>query len=431
MFDNGCERPTRNTRRSRVQSSPTVPTIKKLPLRVDTQWRTKRSTTPPPTPKKSSWIVTDIPDILASSDIQTMKSRDQRHTDVRTDAIPKPSPDHIKEFALDKSDYNLRKERRLGSGRFSDVYIAQASGADIDERMEDVNISLSTPPLTPISPRSSIDTPIRASFEPFRSTTANDRVFAVKIPADRAAISVLKTEATILSYLESKKDSELHMVTFHGRDLRNNALIFDALPIALDEYITTRLNILPSHERALSIARSMPALSQDLCKAVTWLHRQRIIHGDIKPGNILLRYDDHASDKPTPLLADFSASFHIEDSETMQRSATAGAGTYDFTAPELLQRAKPAPQPNFASDIWSLAMTALVVIIGCSPFAGASNRFMLLEMVKMGRPLDMAGSEPVPSARLDSALQDLQGTSFSRLLNTGFQRDPSKRSIPS
>lgn len=431
MLDNGCERPTRTTRRSRVQSSPTVPTIKKLPLRVDTRWRTTRSITPPPTPKKASWTVTDASSIVASVDDQNMDSQDHLQAEAEVDTIPRPSPDHMKEFVAGKVDYNLRKERRLGSGRFSDVYLAQALNADIDERMDDIDMSLSTPPLSPVSPRSSIDTPVRASFESIQTRSTSNKLFAVKVPADRAAIAVLKTEATILSYLSLKKDSRRYMVSFHGRDLRNNALIFEALPLTLDEYISTQLNTLTVHERAHSVTRIVPTLCHGLCKALTWLHRQQIVHGDIKPGNILLRYDDSASDKPIPLLADFSASFHIEGLGSTQQSATAGAGTYEFTAPELLKRANPAPQPSFASDIWALAMTALVVVIGQSPFTGAANRFMLLEMVKMGKPLEMARSELITTNRLDAALHSLSGNSFTRLLKSGFQQDPSKRSIPS
>ena len=77
-------------------------------------------------------------------------------------------------------------------------------------------------------------------------------------------------------------------------------------------------------------------------------------------------------------------------------------------APEQLRIQKDLNTPTFASDVWSLGMTLLYIIVGDSPYAaacGSGNLFMLREAIKSGDPLGFARMDPVVQKRM-AACQD-------------------------
>ena len=77
-----------------------------------------------------------------------------------------------------------------------------------------------------------------------------------------------------------------------------------------------------------------------------------------------------------------------------------GAGTWDFLDPSLLSSLNPAT-PCEATDLWSLAITLLYIILGASPFETfRHNKFQFREMVKSGSPLQCIGYDAVALARL-------------------------------
>ena len=120
------------------------------------------------------------------------------------------------EFPFNESDYELLTDQRLGSGRFSDVFSAQPCEA-CALSPSSLNSSIPTPPATPQ----------RGSFDAPRSQ--QPQLYAVKIPADRSSIPVLRSEATILSYLTALPTSSSHIISFHGLDIRTNSLVITAL----------------------------------------------------------------------------------------------------------------------------------------------------------------------------------------------------------
>ena len=92
-------------------------------------------------------------------------------------------------------------------------------------------------------------------------------------------------------------------------------------------------------------------------------------------------------------------------------------------APEQLRIQKDLNTPTFASDIWSLGLTLLYILVGGSPYAAAcgDNLFMLREAIKGGDPLGFARMDPVVQKRM-SACQDF--VDFCRL---ALQKDRSRR----
>ena len=99
----------------------------------------------------------------------------------------------------------------------------------------------------------------------------------------------------------------------------------------------------------------------DTLEVLVHVHNQNIIHRDIKPDNIILRRKDQR-----PCLIDFGAvkevmSTVLDENNHHQKSSLA-IGTPGFMAPE-----QAIGRPTFASDLYSLGMSALYLLTGHSP----------------------------------------------------------------
>ncbi|XP_010520363.1 PREDICTED: serine/threonine-protein kinase GRIK2 [Tarenaya hassleriana] len=99
---------------------------------------------------------------------------------------------------------------------------------------------------------------------------------------------------------------------------------------------------------------------QDVVAGLMYLHAHNIIHGDIKPDNLLV------SSNGTVKIGDFSVSQSFEDdNDELRRSP----GTPVFTAPEccvgITYRGR-------AADTWAVGVTLYCMILGQYPFLGDS-----------------------------------------------------------
>ncbi|KAJ1703404.1 hypothetical protein LUZ63_003183 [Rhynchospora breviuscula] len=97
---------------------------------------------------------------------------------------------------------------------------------------------------------------------------------------------------------------------------------------------------------------------RDIVAGLTYLHSHNIIHGDIKPDNLLVTGTGRVK------IADFGVSQAFEgDNDLLRRSP----GTPVFTAPECCIG---VTYHGKGADTWAVGVTLYCMVLGCYPFLG-------------------------------------------------------------
>jgi eukaryotic-like serine/threonine-protein kinase len=118
-------------------------------------------------------------------------------------------------------------------------------------------------------------------------------------------------------------------------------------------------------------------IGAQLAGALTRAHERRIVHRDIKPGNVLI---DKAG---RPKIGDFGiARRHGDDQLTQIGFVT---GTPGYLSPELARGGDPAS----ASDVWALGATLYAAVEGRAPYESRGNPIALLRTIATERPRPM------------------------------------------
>lgn len=110
--------------------------------------------------------------------------------------------------------------------------------------------------------------------------------------------------------------------------------------------------------------RAACRLIRETAKGLAAVHRQNLIHRDVKPHNIMLSSDGRV------LLMDFGL-VH-DDAESPQRRAATVVGTPSYMSPEQVT----ARQMDQRSDLFSLGTTFYFVLTGVPPYRGDTRRIM-------------------------------------------------------
>ncbi len=107
-------------------------------------------------------------------------------------------------------------------------------------------------------------------------------------------------------------------------------------------------------------AGQVAAVAAPVADALASAHRRGLVHGDVKPANILFTSDGE------PLLSDFGAARHFGVPVT---SAEPVAGTAPYVDPELLNGATASP----ASDLYALGVVCYEALLGTPPYDGSAE----------------------------------------------------------
>jgi serine/threonine-protein kinase len=141
----------------------------------------------------------------------------------------------------------------------------------------------------------------------------------------------------------------------------------------------------------LPVAEVIGIVAQ-VCDALAYAHGHGIVHGDVSPGNILIRRDDW-----TVKLTDFG----LSRPRTALVIRGRPAGTPHYLAPEVEQGYSATP----LSDLWSLGAIAHRLIAGESSGAECST-VPLAGAGKLPPLRDLCASVPAPIAQaIDTALR--------------------------
>ncbi|WP_281400914.1 serine/threonine-protein kinase [sulfur-oxidizing endosymbiont of Gigantopelta aegis] len=133
---------------------------------------------------------------------------------------------------------------------------------------------------------------------------------------------------------------------------KNNFLAMEFLP---DGDLETRLL------KRLDTYTVLEIISK-VSDALHVIHKQGIIHGDIKPGNILFRGS-------CPLLTDFGISHRVEPKKEVDLSNDELYASPTYASPELIQ-GKPF---DYRTDIYSLGIMMYEMLLGEKPYTGKTE----------------------------------------------------------
>ena len=119
-------------------------------------------------------------------------------------------------------------------------------------------------------------------------------------------------------------------------------------------------------------------LGANIAADVGAVHAAGVVHGDIKPANILI---DSSTTPGTPKIADFGIA-RICDSTAATRTAV-GMGTLVYMAPEASAGVPPSP----AKDVYALGIVLYQLACGVPPFVGSPAYLVKMHsQMAPGRP---------------------------------------------
>lgn len=144
-------------------------------------------------------------------------------------------------------------------------------------------------------------------------------------------------------------------------------------------------------------------IARQVAEALEALHEAGWMHADVKPGNVVVSAEGHAT------LVDLGFALKLRSRECAAKSELRGTMTY--TAPEMISSTEPI---DGQCDIYSLGVTLYEMLTGRPPFADQDAGRLALAHLQ----------QPVPDARRVRPLLDRD---VCRLLSTMLAKHPLRR----
>ncbi len=178
---------------------------------------------------------------------------------------------------------------------------------------------------------------------------------------------------------------------------------FSRLPFLVMELVDGR-NLVSDVERAPLPPDEVAAIGLRLARALQDLHRQKVVHLDLKPGNVMMRPDG------TAVLLDFGLSRHDEIPDLLAEESDVPMGTGAYIAPEQIVGDRNDPR----SDVFALGVMLYQFVTGELPFGSPSGRSGMLKRL---------WRDPVPPRRRAPACPEW----LQEIILRCIEVDPDKR----
>jgi hypothetical protein len=289
---------------------------------------------------------------------------------------------------------------------------------------------------------------------PSSPVAASPLLLAVKVPTRKDAALIMEREARILTYMSRIPESEKYVVHFYGMVPAYSSLVLTAIPLSLeDQLITsaknarTALSTWNMSNPVIGTERSWLGFAHKVISALNWLHEVGVVHGDIKPGNIMLTHSSKSANESffpfDPIFIDFSSS-HLPHSGSACTNSLS-AVTREYTAPELLSVSvlrDPNATATFDSDVFSTAVTLLVAATGDTKVysgsifqrqAMATQGWQVIQFARSGDngsrvPRQGIVERTLERAVLRAGMGRVTASQWLRIVNDMMSGEPSKAS---
>lgn len=163
-----------------------------------------------------------------------------------------------------------------------------------------------------------------------------------------AAVARFQRETEVTARLEHP-----HILGLYGYG-EHHGQLYLVMPLIAGGTLEQRLRAEPAPPRDWLLARVL-----QVCSALDYAHRQRVVHRDVKPSNIFLR-DEHWA-----LLADFGIARLLESTRLTAPGLV--VGTPEYMAPEHGQ----GLAVDYRADIYSVGILLYRLLAGHLPFRGS------------------------------------------------------------
>lgn len=230
-----------------------------------------------------------------------------------------------------------------------------------------------------------------------------DRIVALKIIHDHIALDQEYTERFIREAQSLSKLSHANIVGIYHLGQTDNGIPYLSMEYLEGQSVKKTLNSLERIpvKRALKIIR-------DAALALDFIHKQGIVHRDLKCENIMLV---NQPEPDTVKLVDFGL-VHLSSNKEQRLTQTGQLiGTAAYMSPE--QAAGKAV--DFRSDIYSLTVCLFEMITGHLPFSADSAVGIMYKHV----------NEPVPEIKAQTVLN--LPSELNAIIARGMSKDPSAR----
>jgi eukaryotic-like serine/threonine-protein kinase len=163
-------------------------------------------------------------------------------------------------------------------------------------------------------------------------------------------------------------------------------------------------------------ARKAAPLLLEAARALAVVHRQRVLHRDVKPDNLLVRTSDGK-----PVWVDFGVG-HMEGRTTLPRLWRLPPGTPEYTSPEAYRFLREHPdedaryQPGVADEVWAFSVTVYELLTDELPFGSRDGNPQMVKHIRTRTPVAPHERNPhVPVALSQVCMRMLEKEPGARL----------------